>query len=225
MILTCPNCSANFLVADHLIPDAGRSVRCGACKQNWQASKNQATSNKADFANMQANPGLGQDAASAGKRFQLPAIIAKPLPKLPFIIAMPVLALLWFFTAFYTNYTSWLQTPVLSSLYHSLGAAPTDGLQFSKANLSREEEGQRSRFVLSGMIANIATEPRHVPSVRVQLLDINGDEIASRVYVVNVSVAPGETYPFRITNLATSFGDRVHEVVLDVGHDLQLMFR
>ena len=35
MILECPSCTARFLVADALVPPAGRTVRCGACKNQW----------------------------------------------------------------------------------------------------------------------------------------------------------------------------------------------
>ena len=39
MILQCPECQARFLVADHLIPAEGRTVRCGACKHQWHVMK------------------------------------------------------------------------------------------------------------------------------------------------------------------------------------------
>lgn len=226
MIVTCPNCTAKFLVADHLIPPAGRIVRCGSCKHLWNVTQSSGSAKKgerADFAGLVAEAAATAGAGEAG--FQLPAIATKPLPTKPFLIAMPILALLWLITAMYANYPSWMGAPGLSSIYSMLGASPTDGLSFNKANLVREEEGQRTNFVISGEIANTASTARTVPSVRVTLRDTSGEEVASRVYAVNVTVKPGETYPFRITNMSTSFGDRVHEVVIDLGHDLQLMFR
>lgn len=224
MIITCPKCSANFLVADALIPAHGRTVRCGACKHQWHAHKQEdaaTTSNQGDLAAGFA----AMDEAHATRRFQLPAIVKKPLPSLPFLIAMPVIALCWFITAIYTNYPSWLTVPGFSAIYSAMGATPTEGLRFSKASMAREEEGQRTHFVISGVIANESTKSRLVPSVRVQLLDDKGEEIASRIYVVGKTLQSGETYPFRITNLSTSFGHRVEDVVLDLGHDLQLLFR
>lgn len=232
MIVTCPNCTAKFLVADHLIPPAGRVVRCGSCKHLWNVTlsgSSVTTGGKADFASLVADAvganAAQPSAAGTASSFQLPAIAAKPLPAKPFLIAMPILALAWLGVAMYANYPSWMKTPGLSSIYSMLGATPTDGLHFNKANLVREQEGQRTNFILSGEIANEASETRTLPTVRVTLLDASGVEVAAREYAVNVTIKPGDTYPFRITNMSTSFGDRVHEVVIDLGHDIQLMFR
>lgn len=35
MILTCPSCGTRYLVADTAIGNAGRKVRCAACKHSW----------------------------------------------------------------------------------------------------------------------------------------------------------------------------------------------
>lgn len=36
MILTCPSCSARYLIASDAIGAQGRTVRCGKCGHNWQ---------------------------------------------------------------------------------------------------------------------------------------------------------------------------------------------
>jgi predicted Zn finger-like uncharacterized protein len=36
MLITCPNCSSRYLVADTVIGPSGRRVRCASCKHVWQ---------------------------------------------------------------------------------------------------------------------------------------------------------------------------------------------
>lgn len=226
MILSCPECAAKFLIADHLVPSQGRMVRCGACKFQWRALPEAAGSvseTRADFAQMVAETEASSRAQAPN--FQLPAIAARKVGTLPLIGACAFLAFAWLTTALYANYANWHQVPLLSSIYGLMGVAPTSGLTFTKATMAREQEGQRTRFVVSGVIGNQSDVSRTIPQVRITLLDAQGEEIASRIYEVNKVVKAGESYPFRITNFSTSFGDRVEEVALDLGHDLQLMFR
>lgn len=206
------------------MPLQGRTVRCGVCKHSWHAMPVQVPvqPERADFADLVADASAAEASAA---QFQLPVIVRKPIPAKPLMIAAPAIAVLWLITAFYANYASWYDTPFFSAIYRMAGVIKTDGLTFSKARLSRQNEGQRTTFVVSGEIANESGAPRTIPQVRLSLRDAEGEEIASRIYVVNKRIKPGGTYPFRITNLSTSFGSRVEEAVLDLGHDLQMQFR
>ena len=35
MIITCPNCKKKFQIDDRLIPEEGRELQCGSCKNSW----------------------------------------------------------------------------------------------------------------------------------------------------------------------------------------------
>ena len=35
MIIECPKCSKNFNIADNLIPEEGRLLKCGKCENTW----------------------------------------------------------------------------------------------------------------------------------------------------------------------------------------------
>jgi hypothetical protein len=114
---------------------------------------------------------------------------------------------------------------VIGSLYRAAGAVPVDGIVLADIALQREQEGQRTRFLISGNIVNHEAAPRMVPVVRIQMMDGEQKVVWSREYVVEKTLKPGEIYPFRITNAETSFAHQVAQLSVDVGHPLQLMFR
>src|SRR5262245_29836789 len=46
MILTCPNCSARFMIDGYALGEAGRTVRCGACGHSWLQLPEPAAANQ-----------------------------------------------------------------------------------------------------------------------------------------------------------------------------------
>ena len=48
MILTCPNCSTQYVVKDGAIPPQGRQVRCAACKHSWHQDPEDGAGDAAD---------------------------------------------------------------------------------------------------------------------------------------------------------------------------------
>ncbi len=106
-----------------------------------------------------------------------------------------------------------------------LGYEDTEGLAFTDVSMAREFNELKTRFVVSGNIVNRKDDDRTIPEVRVRLLDKEGEEVWSRVYEVNKTVAGNDIYPFRITNAETSFGERVAQIELDLGNGYELMVR
>ncbi|MFZ4125510.1 MAG: zinc-ribbon domain-containing protein [Rickettsiales bacterium] len=153
---------------------------------------------------------------------------AKPrfeLPLRPFKVAVPALAACWLILAFYAYFPSWANAPIIGSIYRLMGVVPTDGVVLADIAMQPQKEGQRTRFLISGNIVNQEASVRVVPTVRVQMLDRQNDVVWEREYEVNKTLTPGEIYPFRITNAETSFGHNVAQLVVDVGHPLDMMFR
>lgn len=147
-----------------------------------------------------------------------------PFPLWPFKLVAPSLALIWFVVAFFAYSPSWIYGP-LGGLYGAFGAIPTDGIVLADVAMQQEKEGQRTRYLISGNIVNQQASERQVPVVRVQMLGKNNEVLWAREYDVNKTLKPGEVYPFRITNAETSFAHNVGQLVVDVGHPLQMMFR
>lgn len=237
MILQCPSCTARFLVADALIPEAGRTVKCGKCTHQWfvtrameepvpiAAAEAPAHTETVmpDFAALTAQA-YQEAPAQPFEPKQLPTIPAKPFSAVPFMIAAPLLAACWLIIAIFAYFPDW-QTGPLKGIYSSMGATDTSGLVFADVAMERQKAGERTRFLLTGSIANHGTQPRTVPSVRVELKDNNGKVVWKQTYEVGEAVEPGQVYPFRIDNVETTFADRASSIVLDIGNSFELMMR
>ncbi len=224
MILQCPECQARFIVPDPLIPPEGRTVKCGRCSHQWHADKPEGAAIP-EFVAMAAEHAI-QDNPVSSTPPQLPVIRKGPISATPFMWGVPLVIGLWVLVAFTAYYPNWLRQPVLSGIYRAAGVTPTDGLVFEDVAMQRlTKEAGQTNFLLAGSISNRSAEPRILPVVRVQLKNPEGAVIWSRDYEVNETVKAGDTYPFRIDNVETSFADNVASIALDLGHPLQLMMR
>lgn len=140
-------------------------------------------------------------------------------------MAAPLLAASWLIVAFFAYSPSWSGAPVLSAIYSIFGASETEGLVFSDVSMEREQEGGKARFILAGSIRNYSNATRTVPTVRVLLKNKNNETLWGREYPVNHELKAGEVYPFRITNVETSFAASISTIVVDMGNAMQLLVR
>jgi hypothetical protein len=185
-------------------------------------------SNDDFFAKLEAELKSAPGAEPSAQIFS--AVVTTPArkPKLtakPFKIAVPLLAACWLAAALVTYFPRWQEAPVLKNIYQALGVTPTDGLIFSDVAMEREQNGAKTKFILSGSIRNHSSQVRKVPTVRVTLRDKNNKAIWGREYPVNKELKGGEVYPFRIANVETSFASNVSTIVVDIGNSLQLLVR
>jgi predicted Zn finger-like uncharacterized protein len=242
MILQCPSCDSRFLVNDALIPLVGRDVRCGNCKHTWFVSPNPipmdgVTAEKAatqtspvfaDFDHALANATADEAedmAMSASADAQLPALQAKAFNMKRAILPTAGLSIAALCMALMAYYPSWKHAPIASGVYGMLGYEDTKGLALSDMNLVRETSDSKTRFLVSGNVMNRNEENTLLPEVRVSLLDSTGEVMWSRSYVVNKTLSANDIYPFRITNAETAFGDKVAQVMVDVGNSYEMMVR
>jgi predicted Zn finger-like uncharacterized protein len=227
MILNCPECNARFLVADNLIPEAGRTVRCGACSHQWHVTRDVAPE---EVAVAEAAPPPAEEEApvfpeNIAPASNVPAIKKREIPLKPFKIAVPALAACWALLAAITYFPNGMKLPVLKSLYAAAGVSPTDGLMFADVHMTPEKGEVRTKYIVSGSVVNQAPVARLLPEVYVALNDKKGNELWGRVYPVNVTLKAGEVYPFRIENVETGLADSVATMVLDLGNPLALAVR
>lgn len=240
MILECTKCSARFLLADHLMPPEGRTVRCGACGNQWLATGAAPGAPSAADALLAE---LEKPRAAAEEVVQVeidgdgiaPTRMRQVKPKIPakkpknraasFKIAAPAMAILWAVLAFVTYFPRGMEMPVLGGLYASAGVTTTEGLVFDNIHLDQEKEEERTRYIITGSVVNHAATERTIPIVSVVLKNEEGKALWNREYPVNEVVKPGAAYPFRIDNVQTSFAGDVKAIVVDLGNTLQLRMR
>ncbi len=211
------------MVADSLIPPAGRTVKCGKCANQWFVSAPPAAAN-ASFAEQVQEAVSAPDTASASEIESGTAVALAPyhIPMLPIKLAVPLLAVAWILIGAHAYFPRWQHAPVLSGIYHMLGADDTRGLVFSDVAMERVDKEGRTSFILTGGIANHAAAERKIAKVRVQMKDDHSKVMWERAYPVNITVKPGDVYPFRIEDVDTAFADRVVSLVLDVGNGFEL---
>ena len=251
MIVECPACHARFNVADAMIPENGRTVRCSRCTHAWHVERPAVPAlveNAAAALPEIAKPAEGEVVPPDPFLSQLEAAMQSPSPPptidmhaapsnhkparkrpprraKPFQIAAGVLATAWLVLALFAYFPSWATAPGLSGIYGAMGGESTEGLLFSDVTMTREQEGNKTRFILSGSIRNHANVSRKVPVVRVSMRDKSNNAMWGRDYPVNAVLKAGEVYPFRITNIETIFAGNVSSIVVDMGNALQLMLR
>jgi predicted Zn finger-like uncharacterized protein len=237
MLLQCPSCNSRFLVNDALIPPKGREVRCGKCKHNWfftpvptsdaQSSQESPAFATFDHALASATPEQASIMAeSAGGTAQLPAIARAPFSLKRSLLPTAALVIITIITALASHYPEWKTLPVIGGIYRMSGVTDTTGLAFSDMKVTREVTETKTRFIVAGNIINrLDAATVQLPEVRVSLIDSQGKILLSRNYQVNKTMQANDIYPFRVTNVETSFADKVAQVVVDLGNSYELMVR
>jgi len=230
MILQCPSCNARFLVPDAAVPAEGRTVKCGKCAHQWFTTRDPdapAALAEPDFAAMAH--AAAQEAMPSDPTAAPPARITRrwrlDVPIWPLRIAAPVLAVMWVVMALFAYFPGGQTSMLFGGLYRALGATDTRDLVFDAVVMERSTNGARTKFLLSGSIANQGAEPRLLPRARVQLKDADGKVVWSRQYPVDTVIQPGEVYPFRIEDVETTFAGRATTIVMDIGNNFELMMR
>jgi predicted Zn finger-like uncharacterized protein len=201
MILTCPDCSARFMIDGHALGPGGRTVRCGACGHSWVQLPEPAAADPA--ANVGAPP-LAMAGAAAAAPEAAPAEAAADSGErrgrrraeaeraaLAEAGATPrrgiARVLIWFLFVFviagiafgghrYRNEIVRMWPPSMK-LYEllSIDVEPPSGFRLrvpqESLRFRRESEGGIPILVVSGEILNESNRAQRVTPMRIFLLD------------------------------------------------------
>ena len=211
MILTCPKCSARFLVDDAALRPAGREVRCGRCRHQWFAPPPESDA--------EALPVRPAREPRVEPKFEIPFDEPRPayssaanLPALPRRRRRPVRAVLgWILFGLVVLGIGFAVVqrdrivavyPAARAVFGAFGLplpSPGEGLQISDLTSSRTIQDGVPILVSEGRITNTTQAPRRVPGLRGALRDASGQELQSWTFTAPQStLAPGASVPFRV---------------------------
>jgi predicted Zn finger-like uncharacterized protein len=215
MILSCPNCSARFLINAAALAPAGREVRCGRCKHQWFAAPPEPEPPEPDdlapeevTAPPPLPPPLSEPAAPVEARplrkgSNLP-VVAKPRRmSVGAIVGWVLLALVVIAlgVAIAERESIMARYPETRPIYGAVGFATPPlgaGLTISDETCSRTVQENLPVLVCEGRLRNTTEYQQPVPSLRGALLDSAGRELQAWTFSVSTpTLAPSQSDPFR----------------------------
>ncbi|MCE3233486.1 MAG: hypothetical protein K0R98_1743 [Rickettsiaceae bacterium] len=218
MIITCPQCSARFAVKTEAIGEKGRRVKCAKCAHAW----------------FQA-PDVEALAALVAAAPQEPPVAVEPIPQgsnVPVVHnhGMPLFAKFGLAAASFAfmlgmvivNANSIL--PGFSSFYGAFGIYDSKQLALSDVTIQKIEDGNNQDIVVSGKIINESDKPKHLPNIRLTVLNANHEKIKTiTLDSEGAKIEPGEGIDFQ--NRIARINKDSTTVVMDLGNSLDLASR
>jgi predicted Zn finger-like uncharacterized protein len=172
VILTCSKCATRYHVEPASLGAEGRTVRCAGCGHRWSA-KPPADAPK--VLELKAPGPAAWRAAAAARHRRSPVVAAWLVVACVTLVATSVVLGRDKVVASF---------PESAALYHALGLplAVQPGLEFGDVSSDRVVEGGVAVLVFEGEIVNHSKEPRHVPPIRVILLDDGGRQLQREIF-------------------------------------------
>jgi predicted Zn finger-like uncharacterized protein len=207
MILTCSKCATRYHVDPGSLGAEGRMVRCAGCGHRWMAEPPADTPKVLDL----HAPTVARARANAAASRSSPRIVAWLVATLVVLVAA---------SAVIGRNEIVARFPESASIYRALGMplAVRPGLEFEQVTSERVVEGGVSVLVFEGAIVNQSEEPRHVPPIRVILLDDGGRQLQREIFSSkDPSLAAGAktTFSGRLVNPPSQA--RNYSITFDVG--------
>jgi predicted Zn finger-like uncharacterized protein len=172
VILTCSKCATRYHVDPTSLGAEGRAVRCAGCGHRWTA-KPPADAPK--VLELKTPSTAAWRAAAAAKRSSSPRRVAWLVAALVvLVVASAVIGRNEIVASFPES------APIYRALGLSLAAQP--GLEFGQLSPDRVVEGGVAVLVFEGEIVNQSKELRHVPPIRVILLDEGGRQLQRETF-------------------------------------------
>ena len=172
MILTCSKCATRYHVDPASLGSEGRTVRCAGCGHRWTA---RPPADAPKVLELKTPSIAAWRSAAAARRRSSPRIVA-------YLVATLLVLLLS--GAVIGRNAIVASFPESAMIYRALRLplAVRPGLEFGEVIPERVVEGGVAVLVFEGEIVNQSKEPRHVPPIRVILLDDGGRQLQREIF-------------------------------------------
>jgi predicted Zn finger-like uncharacterized protein len=197
MLITCPNCSTRYTVADKAVPPQGRKVRCKSCGHVWYQRPVVEEETERTL--------LAQDFAPTRRPAAKPEKQKTPLSR-GMIIGWAAFAVLLvaILAGGYVGRAHIVRLwPPAALLYQTVGLPvdpPGTGLQLQNVRSEQRAENGATLLVVEGQIINASDVVRPVPKVRAVSLGFDHKPVQTwTIETTADQLLPGEIATFRST--------------------------
>jgi len=188
MIVSCPNCSARFVVDAAALGAAGRQVRCGRCKETWFQGPAEPESVRIQ----QTVPEFIIRPRTPGS--QLPALKPPPKPRNTRAVGwimLLVLLIAALVVAWYNRAAIVEQIPALASVVEAFDPKPlsaTTGLDIPRDKIVYNRDV--NRMTVSGIVQNRLDRERPVPKLKLTIKDDAGKVLMAKSFEAKQATVP-----------------------------------
>lgn len=216
MIIICPACTARFVVKAEAIGENGRKVKCAKCAHSWFQAPNTEALEAAKAA--QPEP-AAVEPIPEGSNVPVVQKTRKPIV-IKVAVAASVLVVLVLGSVLLANHI----LPAMGGYYSLFGIYDAKDIALYDVNVERVEEGQYQDLVVSGKIVNESKEEKHLPDLRLVIMDEEGNAIKTiTLDAEDGMIAPGAAVDF--SNRVPQLPKAAAKVVMDLGNKLDLAAR
>ena len=209
MILTCSKCATRYHVDPASLGAEGRAVRCAGCGHRWTAKPPADAPKVVELKT--PSTAAWRAAAAARRSSSSPRIVTWLL------VVLVVLVLTGAVIGRNEIVASFPESaPVYRALRLPLAMMP--GLEFGEITPNRVVEGGVAVLVFEGEIVNLSKEQRHVPPIRVILLDDGGRPLQREIFSskdASLDAGGKTTFSGRLVNPPSQA--RNYSITFDVG--------
>lgn len=225
MQVTCPECSARYVVKPESIGPNGRKVKCARCEHVWKEDPVEVPENSPEAIIAEA---LSEEIGSGEIPDAMNRNLPVPTEKKPTPAGLKAVAILLMLVALgvsFVGHSPGLKhSTLLAPIYAMFGMGDMTGVQLAEISVATLEKRGKNQFFINGMIFNTTEHTLPLPVLMVSLIDGAGEVVQREEFArKSVELPAGESLPFN-TELQTRSGD-IAEVVLDIGSSFDIKLR